>query len=156
MRQIELTIDEKAVRVDEGTSVFDAARIHGITIPVLCHQQNEMPAGVCRVCSVDCGEKVLQASCVRPAEQGMKVQTNSDKVRKARRMLVELLMADHPSPCARQKSSGDCELETLAKIEGITAPRFGKRISPRGQDNSSLVISVDHEACILCDRCIRG
>jgi CRP-like cAMP-binding protein/Fe-S-cluster-containing hydrogenase component 2 len=156
MKQIELTIDDKTVRVDEGTSVFDAARIHGIPIPVLCHQQNERPIGVCRVCSVDCGEKVLQASCVRPAENGMKVQTNSDKVKKARKMIVELLMSDHPSPCARQRQSGDCELETLAAHEGITEPRFPKRISPRGQDDSSLVISVDHEACILCDRCIRG
>jgi CRP-like cAMP-binding protein len=156
MKQIELTIDERPVRVDQGTTVFDAARIHGISIPVLCHQQNERPVGVCRICSVDCGEKVLQASCVRPAEPGMKVQTNSDKVKKARRMLLELLMADHPSPCARQRKSGDCELETLALHEGITAPRFPKRVSPRGQDDSSLVISVDHEACILCDRCIRG
>ncbi|HEX4274514.1 MAG TPA: cyclic nucleotide-binding domain-containing protein [Bryobacteraceae bacterium] len=156
MTQIELTIDGKAVTVDEGTSVFDAARLHGIPVPVLCHQQNERPIGVCRVCSVDCGERVLQASCVRPAENGMKVETNSDKVKKARRMLIELLMSDHPSPCARQRQSGDCELEMLAAAEGITAPRFAKRISPRGQDNSSLVISVDHEACILCDRCIRG
>jgi CRP-like cAMP-binding protein/Fe-S-cluster-containing dehydrogenase component len=156
VKQIELTINDKAIAVAEGTSVYDAARIHGIAIPVLCHQHNEMPVGVCRVCSVDCGEKVLQASCVRPAEQGMKVQTNSEKVKKARRMLIELLMSDHPSPCARQQNSGDCELETIAKNEGITAPRFAKRISPRGHDDSSLVISVDHEACILCDRCIRG
>ncbi len=156
MKQIDLTIDGTPVTVAEGTTVFDAARIHGISIPVLCHQQNERPAGVCRVCSVDCGEKVLQASCVRPAENGMKVQTDSEKVRKARRMIVELLMSDHPSPCARQRHSGDCELETIAKAEGIGAPRFAKRISPRGQDDSSLVISVDHEACILCDRCIRG
>jgi len=156
VRQIELTIDDRTVKVDEGISVYDAARIHGIAIPVLCHQQNERPVGVCRVCSVDCGERVLQASCVRPAEQGMKVQTNSEKVRKSRRMLIELLMSDHPSPCARQRKSGDCELETLARLEGITAPRFSKRVSPRGQDDSSLVISVDHEACILCDRCIRG
>jgi CRP-like cAMP-binding protein/Fe-S-cluster-containing dehydrogenase component len=156
MRQIQLTIDDKTVTVDEGVSVFDAARIHGISIPVLCHQQNERPVGVCRVCSVDCGEKVLQASCVRPAENGMKVQTNSDKVKKSRRMIIELLMSDHPSPCARQRNTGDCELETIAKHEGITTSRFAKRISPRGQDDSSLVISVDHEACILCDRCIRG
>ena len=156
MRQIQLTIDDKPVTVDEGISVFDAARIHGIAIPVLCHQQNERPVGVCRVCSVDCGEKVLQASCIRPAENGMKVQTNSDKVKKSRRMIIELLMSDHPSPCARQRNSGDCELETLARIEGVTTSRFAKRVSPRGQDDSSLVISVDHEACILCDRCIRG
>jgi CRP-like cAMP-binding protein len=65
-------------------------------------------------------------------------------------------MADHPSPCARQRQSNDCELETLARLEGIGEPRFPRKISPRGQDNSSLVIAVDHEACILCDRCIRG
>ena len=75
---------------------------------------------------------------------------------RARRTLVEMLMADHPSPCARQRQSGDCELETLARQEGIAQPRFPRRISPRGQDDSSLAIAVDHEACILCDRCIRG
>jgi CRP-like cAMP-binding protein/Fe-S-cluster-containing dehydrogenase component len=156
MKTIELTIDDKPVVVEAGTSVFDAARMNGIAIPVLCHAQNERPVGVCRVCTVDCGDKVLQASCVRPAENGMKVFTKSDKVRKHRRMILELLMSDHPSPCARQRVSGDCELETQAAAEGIVTPRFSKRISPRGQDDSSLVISVDHEACILCDRCIRG
>jgi CRP-like cAMP-binding protein len=156
MNTIELTIDDKPVVVEAGTSVFDAARMNGINIPVLCHAQNERPIGVCRVCTVDCGDKVLQASCVRPAENGMKVYTATDKVKKHRRMLLELLMSDHPSPCARQRVSGDCELETQAANEGITVPRFAKRVSPRGQDDSSLVISVDHEACILCDRCIRG
>ena len=100
--------------------------------------------------------RVLAASCVRPAENDMVVHTNSERVQRARRTLVEMLMADHPSPCARQRQSDDCELETLARLEGITEPRFPRRISPRGQDDSSLVIAVDHEACILCDRCIRG
>ena len=156
MKTIELTIDDRQVAVEEGTSVFDAARMNGISIPVLCHAQNERPIGVCRVCTVDCGDKVLQASCVRPAENGMKVYTASDKVKKHRRMILELLMSDHPSPCARQRVSGDCELETQAAAEGIVTPRFSKHVSRRGQDDSSLVISVDHEACILCDRCIRG
>ena len=102
------------------------------------------------------GRRVLAASCVRPAENNMVVSTNSEKVTRARRTLIELLMADHPSPCARQRQSNDCELETLARLEGIKEPRFPRRLSPRGQDNSSLVIAVDHEACILCDRCIRG
>ncbi len=86
----------------------------------------------------------------------MVVMTNSDKVVAARRTVVELLMADHPSPCARQQQSNDCELETLAREEGVSKSRFPQRLSPRGQDESSLVIAVDHEACILCDRCIRG
>jgi CRP-like cAMP-binding protein/Fe-S-cluster-containing dehydrogenase component len=154
--QIELTIDGLKVAVAPGTTVFDAARMNGFAIPTLCHQQNETPVGVCRVCVVDVGGRVLAASCVRPAENGMVVQTQSEKVVQSRRTLVELLMADHPSPCARQRNSGDCELETLAKAEGLGTPRFAKRLSPRGQDSSSLAIAVDHEACILCDRCIRG
>jgi CRP-like cAMP-binding protein/Fe-S-cluster-containing dehydrogenase component len=154
--RIDLVIDGTPVSVPAGTTIFDAARANGIPIPTLCHQQNEVPVGVCRVCLVDAGGRVLSAACVRPAENGMKVSTNSPKVVGARRTLVELLMADHPSPCARQQQTGDCELETLARDEGIKQSRYAKRLSPRGQDTSSFVIAVDHEACILCDRCIRG
>ncbi len=153
---IELTIDGRKVAVPAGTTVFDAARMNGISIPTLCHQQNETPVGVCRVCVVDVGARVLTASCVRAAEAGMVVNTSSDKVRQARRMLVELLMSDHPSPCARQQHSGDCELETLAKQAGVARPRFTHHSTGRGKDNSSVGIAVDFDACILCDRCIRG
>ena len=81
MSDLHLTIDGQAVTVPSGTTVFDAARLHGIAIPTLCHQQNETPVGVCRVCVVEAGGRVLSASCVRPAEEGMTVATNSDKVR---------------------------------------------------------------------------
>jgi len=153
---VEITIDGKSVRVPNGTTVFDAARMNGISIPTLCHLQNQTPVGVCRLCVVDTGARVLSASCVRPVEPGMKAVTNSEKVLNARKTLIELLMSDHPSPCARQKKSGDCELEALAKALGITQPRFAKRTAARGQDDSSLAIAVDHDACVLCDRCIRG
>ncbi len=154
--QVQLTIDGKSVSVPAGTTVFDAARMNGVYIPTLCHQQNETPVGVCRVCVVDVGARVFSASCVRQAEPGMVVSTSAEKVRGARRVLLELLMADHPSPCARQQHSGDCELEAIAKAEGVTQPRFARRSTSRGQDNTSLAIAVDHDACILCDRCIRG
>ena len=153
---VELTIDGKLVQVPVGTTVYDAARVHGIAIPTLCHLQNQTPVGVCRLCVVDTGARVLSAACVRPVEPGMKVSTNSEKVLAARKTLLELLMADHPSPCARQEHSGDCELETLAKDAGVGAPRFPRRTVSRGADDSSLAIAVDHDACILCDRCIRG
>jgi len=153
---IALTIDGLAVSVPAGTTVFDAARMNGIPIPTLCHQQNENPVGVCRVCVVDVGQRVYAASCIRPCEPNVKVQTSTDGVISARRTLVELLMSDHPSPCAREQHSGDCELERLAADAGVTNPRFPKRATPRGKDDSSLAIAVDHEACILCDRCIRG
>ena len=153
---VQLTIDGQSVTVPKGTTIFDAARTLGIPIPTLCHQQNENPVGVCRVCVVDVGARVYASSCIRQAEQGMNVKTNAEPVLGVRKTLVELLMSDHPSPCARQKHSGDCELERLATQAGITEPRFPKRTTPRGHDDSSLAIAVDHEACILCDRCIRG
>src|SRR5215813_1049803 len=153
---VDITIDGLSVRVASGTTVFDAARMNGVPIPTLCHLQNETPVGVCRLCLVDTGARVLAAACVRPIEPGMKVLTNSEKVLSARKTLLELLMADHPSPCARQQHSHDCELETLAKDAGIVEPRFAKRTISRGRDDSSLSIAVDHDACILCDRCIRG
>ena len=153
---IELMIDGRPVRVPEGTTVFDAARIQGIAIPTLCHLQNETPVGVCRLCVVDTGARVLAAACVRPVEPGLKVVTNSEKVLAARKTLLELMMSDHPSPCARQRNSGDCELETLAAVAGVSEPRFARRTVSRRHDDSSLSIAVDHDACILCDRCIRG
>ncbi|MGA2420311.1 MAG: cyclic nucleotide-binding domain-containing protein [Candidatus Acidiferrum sp.] len=153
---LDLQIDGKAVRVPVGTSVFDAARMNGIPIPTLCHLQNETPVGVCRLCLVEAGGRVLSAACVRPCEQNMKVATATEKVLSARKTVLELLMSDHPTPCARQQHSGDCELETQAHAAGITHGRVAKRSVARGRDESSLAIAVDHDACILCDRCIRG
>jgi len=154
--QVQLTIDGVAVSVAAGTTIFDAARVHGISIPTLCHQQNENPVGVCRVCVVDVGQRVYAASCIRQVEPGMTVKTSTEQVQAARHTLIELLMSDHPAPCARQQHSGDCELERLATAAGIDQPRFPRRATPRGKDDSSAVIAVDHESCILCDRCIRG
>jgi|SRR5579862_342444 len=153
---IKLTIDGREVVAPAGTTIFDAARTFGIPIPTLCHQQNENPVGVCRVCVVDIGQRVYAASCVRQIEAGMKVTTNSDDLKSVRRTLLELLMTDHPVPCARQKSTGDCELEYLASKAGLTHSRFAPRPTPRGRDESLPAIAVDFEACILCDRCIRG
>ncbi len=153
---ITLTIDGNPVTVPQGTTIFDAARINGVPIPTLCHQQNENPVGVCRVCVVDVGARVYAASCIRQAEAGMVVKTNTEPLQGVRRTLLELLMADHPSPCARQQHSGDCELERLAAAAHIEHVPFPRRTTPRGHDDSSLSIAVDHEACILCDRCIRG
>src|SRR6266850_3875251 len=119
MSDLQLTIDGIAVTVPMGTTIFDAARVNGIAIPTLCHQQNENPVGVCRVCVVDVGQRVYAASCIRRCEPGMTVKTSTEQVQAARNTLVELLMSDHPTPCARQQQSGDCELERLAEAAGI-------------------------------------
>jgi CRP-like cAMP-binding protein/Fe-S-cluster-containing hydrogenase component 2 len=154
-----LTIDGHEVSVPHGTSVFDAARIAGIAIPVLCHQQNQTPVGACRICLCDVGERALQASCVFKAEPGMVVHTDTEPIKAVRKTLYELMLTDHPSPCLRQQQSGDCELETQAAAAGMFPPdvRFKKRAVPvMAQDDTSAAIHVDYSACILCDRCIRG
>ena len=153
---VHITIDGRDVFAPAGTTIFDAARAEGVRIPTLCHAQNETPVGVCRLCVVDVGQRVYTASCVRVIEPEMKISTTNDGVKAVRNTLLELLMADHPSPCARQQSTGDCELETLAREADVKSPRFAPRSTPRGKDESLPAISVDLDACILCDRCIRG
>ena len=174
---IALTIDGTRVTVPVGTSIWDAAREAGIEVPVLCHDPRLRPVGVCRMCVVEVkGARTLQASCVRPCEAGMEVSTKSPLVERNRSMLTELLLSDHPTPCARETSTGDCDLEALGRGFGLLSTRDGapssnghahphahaakgSRFAPqngRAKDPSSQVIAVDHQACILCDRCIRA
>src|SRR2546423_8553690 len=94
--RVHLSVDGRAVTVPAGTTIWDAARQHGIAIPALCHSPRLRPVGVCRMCVVDVGGRVLAASCVRPCEDGMNVQTGGDRVEKQRRMLTALLLAEHP------------------------------------------------------------
>src|SRR5207244_4360933 len=91
---IRLTIDGRDVTVAPGTTVWDAARQIGIDIPVLCHSPKMRPVGVCRLCVVDVGGRVLAASCVRTCEEGMKVETRSPRVENQRQMLTALLLAE--------------------------------------------------------------
>src|SRR5262245_61771850 len=164
MSNVTLTIDNRPVTVPAGTSVWDAAKSIGIEIPVLCHHEKMRPVGVCRMCVVDTGGRVLAASCVRPCEEGMKVETGSAKVQKHRKMLTALLLADHPVPCAKERTTGGDLLDALGRKYGLIAnsvmsTEYSVLITQnanRPQDHSSKVISVDHQACILCDRCIRS
>jgi predicted molibdopterin-dependent oxidoreductase YjgC len=157
---IELTIDGRSVRVPAGTTVWEAARDMGVDIPVLCHDPRLEPVGVCRLCLVDVGDKKYAASCVRRAEEGMEVRTSSERLEACRQGLVELLLSDYPVSAGGRPKTGSDDLLALASELDVPWPR--ERISGlpagdgRGTDPSSKVIYVDHQACILCDRCIRG
>ncbi|MEE2662486.1 MAG: formate dehydrogenase subunit alpha [Myxococcota bacterium] len=156
---IELEIDGRAVRVPRGTTLWDAAQVVGCDIPVLCHDPRLAPVGVCRICVVDVGERVLAAACVRECEPGMQVKTVSDEIERHRKQLTELLMADQPavSDDAREQALGDGALRALARhydADGSSLP--AARPARHARDASSAVIAVDHAACILCDRCIRA
>lgn len=158
MADVTLTIDGRTVTVPQGTTVWAAAARLGIDIPVLCHDPRLRPVGVCRVCAVDTGERTLPASCVRAAEEGMQVRTDTGEVVAHRRVLTELLLADQPQTSRREATTGDDRLYALARRLGITDIPWpeGAAGRPRGEDWSSPVIAVDHQACILCDRCVRA
>ena len=156
---IEITIDGRKVEVPEGTTLWEAARLHGIEIPALCHDPRYRPVGVCRMCVVDVGERALAASCVRPCEDGMTIETTNEEIESHRNMLASLLAIDQPrsEEDPREVRLGDNELLQLAR--GRDLPDLGIESPPasaRPADDSSRVIAVDHSACILCDRCSTG
>jgi formate dehydrogenase major subunit len=158
MSSVTVTIDGRRRDVASGTTIFDAAAGAGIAIPVLCHEPRLRPVGVCRVCAVEVrGARTLQAACVRTVEDGMEITTSSDAIIRARRVLVELLLRDHPSPCARARA-GSCALEELARQLEVPTGRLPSRSRDDEalRDESSPVIAVDLRACILCDRCVRA
>src|SRR6266516_3641225 len=157
-RTVTLTIDGAAVTVPEGTTIWTAARDAGFDIPVLCHDERYDPVGVCRMCVVDTGARVYAAACVRPCEDGMDVKTSTPHLERNRATLTELLLADQPAPerDPKQTTTGDNELLALADRYDVTRDGGLPIASGRGTDMSNPVIAVDHDACILCDRCVRA
>lgn len=158
---LNLTIDEKPVTVPVGTTIWEAAQSADINVPVLCHHPKMSPVGVCRVCVVDVGEKRFAPACMRECQDGMQIHTQTEPVVQARRNLLAMLLADHPTPCEREKTTANCELEALAReydLFNSESVSFYKsdHAPAKAQDDSSPVIAVDHQACILCDRCIRA
>jgi formate dehydrogenase major subunit len=157
-KNITLKIDGREVTVRDGTTILDAAAQLGITIPVLCHDERYDPVGVCRVCVVDIGARVYAAACVRPCEEGMDVKTNTDRVEHHRAVLTELLLSDQPDPETdpKETTTADNELLVLVRQYGVQQDNGIPQAQGRGIDDSNPVISVNHDACILCDRCVRA
>ena len=159
-RTVTLTIDGREVTVAEGTTIWQAARDLGIDIPVLCHDREGTidPVGVCRMCVVDTGGRAYAAACVRPCEADMEVATASEEVERSRAVLTELLVADQPprERDPKQTTTADNELLALADRYDVTPPDDLPCGSGRGTDLSNPVIAVDHDACILCDKCVRA
>jgi formate dehydrogenase major subunit len=157
-RTVTLTIDGVEVTAAEGTTIWAAAKAAGIDIPVLCHDERFDPVGVCRMCVVDVGARAYAAACVRPCENGMEVKTATPDVERNRATLTELLLADQPAPerDPKQTTTADNELLALAERFGLPGPGEMPQASGRGADLSNPVIAVDHDACILCDRCVRA
>ena len=154
---MQLTIDGTAVVARENATIWEAAREAGIEIPVLCHDDRYDPVGVCRVCAVDIGQRVLAAACIRTVEDGMEVHTATEQVEKQRSTLVRLLMADQPAPAddPKETTTADNELLALARRYNIVDHALPHGAA-RPTDASNPVIETHHGACILCDRCVRA
>jgi iron-only hydrogenase group A len=152
---IKLTINNIPVEVPEGTTILNAARKAGIRIPTLCYVEGLQAIGACRVCIVEIeGVYALAASCSMPVSKGMKVLTNSRRVREARRMVVELLLSEHNGECQTCDRREDCELQSLAAELGIRSISFQGEKTRAGVDVSTPALMRDHGKCIKCRRCV--
>lgn len=154
---ISVEINGMVYKVTLGTTILEACRMNNIHIPTLCYHEDLCLAGVCRVCVVEVeGMRTLQAACSFPITGKIKVRTTSDKVRKARRHILDLLLSEHYGECYSCHRNNNCELQTLAKEYGVDTYRFG-HIKERKYaiDKSSYSVIRDMNKCILCKRCVR-
>jgi iron-only hydrogenase group A len=155
MTMTHVTINGVAVDVEPGTTILDAARTMGITIPTLCHMAGRAPLGACRVCLVEvAGAKTLMASCATPVAPNMVVDTRSARVRAARRQVVELLLSEHDGNCQTCSRNQDCELQQLASSMGIERVTYEGERAKAHVDRSTPALVRDNSKCIKCRRCV--
>jgi NADH-quinone oxidoreductase subunit G len=155
-KMVKLTINDKAVEVPAGTSVFAAAAMAGIEIPHYCYHPDLSVAGVCRMCMVEIEKNPrLQISCNTPATEGMVVKTKTDKVKETVKNVLELHLINHPLDCPICDKAGECKLQDFYSGYGLYESRmdYEKVHKPKVQDIGTIML--DSERCILCSRCVR-
>src|SRR6266404_5487952 len=157
---VTLEIDGQTVTVPAGTSLMRAAVEAGVQVPKLCATDNMESFGSCRLCLVEIeGRRGTPASCTTPVEPGMKVRTQSPKIAKLRRGVMELYISDHPLDCLTCAANGDCELQDKAGVVGLREVRYGYEGANHLQaakDESNPYSTFDDANCIVCSRCVRA
>ncbi len=152
---INLTIDGQSVTVPKGTTILEAARKVGIHIPVLCDHPDLPWRAVCRLCVVECdGGSKLNAACANYVSEGLKVVTNNPRIRSIRKMIVEMILAEHPHECFTCIRNQSCELQSLALQFGIKKPPFPLEPKASPVDVDTKTITRDMGKCIKCGRCV--
>ncbi len=151
---VNLTINGQSLKVPKDSTIMNAAKSIGISIPGLCRFEGVHKFGSCRICVVEVeGAKTLQASCLAKVTEGMVVRTNTQKVRRARRVLYELLLSDHDKDCLSCQRNQSCELQEIGKTLGVLESRFDGKHSDSHLD-SSVSITRNMSKCVLCRRCV--
>lgn len=153
---IELTIDDKAIEVEPGTTILEAALANGIDVPHLCHHPDLVPSGACRMCIVEIDDqKNPQPGCGMTCQDGMVVRTQTEQLHNMRRDIIDLFVSDHPLDCVICDKSGACDLQHYAYEFGIRETSFDFELSRTlFQDDNPFFIR-DHQYCILCGKCVR-
>ncbi|MCD7957664.1 MAG: iron hydrogenase small subunit [Lachnospiraceae bacterium] len=152
---VNVTINGKQYKVQDGSTILDAARSVGIHIPTLCYLKDINSIGACRVCVVEVeGCAKLVAACNNQVWEGMVVHTNSPKVRESRRNTVELILSQHDGQCATCVRSGNCTLQTIANDLGIVELPFRKKV-PKFEWPMRFPLVRDARKCIKCMRCVQ-
>ena len=157
---VDVEVDGHRVSVPAGTSVLRAAALAGIDIPKLCASDNLEAFGSCRLCLVEVeGGKGTPAACTTPVAEGMQVRTQSAKLDKLRRGVMELYISDHPLDCLTCPANGDCELQDMAGVVGLREVRYGfdgENHLDAPKDTSNPYFDFDDSKCIVCSRCVRA
>ena len=157
MDMINLKINGIAVSVPKGSTVLDAARAAGVEIPTLCFMKEKNEIGACRICVVEVNEgrgfRIVTA-CVYPASEGMEVLTNTEKIQKARKTTLELILSTHDKKCLSCARSTNCELQKMCRDYGVDENAFGGFKPTYELDESTPHLVRDNNKCILCRRCV--
>jgi NADH-quinone oxidoreductase subunit G len=148
-------IDNQVVELNGEKSILELTRKIGIDIPTLCYHSELSLYGACRMCVVEVEGRGIMASCSTPPTPGMKIYTNSPRVQRVRRTVLELLLANHDRECTTCDKNGSCKLQELANRFGVKKIRFGERDIKLPLDTSSPSIVRDPNKCILCGDCVR-
>ena len=142
---LNVTINAQKLQVPEGSTLLQAARQAGVSVPTLCNLEHREAIGACRVCLVEVeGARTLLASCSTPATEGMVVRTHSARARAARRQVVELLLSEHEGDCPTCDRGGDCELRALAEEMGVTCLPYEGLKAKKRIDSSTPALVRDN------------
>ena len=156
---VTVLIDGSPVQVPEGTSVMRAAAIAGSQVPKLCATDSLAAFGSCRLCLVEIdGKPGTPASCTTPCSDGMSVRTQTPRLDKLRKGVMELYISDHPLDCLTCPANGDCELQDMAGVVGLRDVRYadGANHLDAPKDESNPYFTFDESKCIACSRCVRA
>ncbi len=155
MQMVNIKINDKEYSVPASYTILDAAREANVHIPTLCYLKDVNQIGACRMCLVEIkGARALQAACVYPVAEGLEVYTNTEKVRKARKTTLELILSNHEKKCLTCIRNRNCELQTLAEELGIDELRYEGENEHYELDCGSTSLVRDNNKCILCRRCV--